>query len=269
MYRLLTNLGESRERRDQRAPVHHAVPRLSATAPDQVWTWDITKLATLTTGVFLNLYVILDLFSRCIVGWMVARRETSALAQQLIVRSIEHAGIGAGQLTLHNDRGAPMTAHTFDAMLTTLGIEASRSRPRVSNDNAFSESGFKTLKYQPDFPGRFRDAEHARSWMRQFTPWYNEQHRHEGLNGFTPNEVYSGRHVELSVERQATLDAAYARHPERWISRPPLLPKPPTIVTINPAPPLPSAAPPALQNEVVPVESSVVSYTNSHRANRT
>lgn len=269
MYRLLTNLGESRERRDQRAPVHHAVPRLSTTAPNQVWTWDITKLATLTTGVFLNLYVILDLFSRCIVGWMVARRETSALAQQLIVRSIEHAGIGAGQLTLHNDCGAPMTAHTFDAMLTTLGIEASRSRPRVSNDNAFSESGFKTLKYQPDFPGCFHDAEHARSWMRQFTPWYNDQHRHEGLNGFTPNEVYSGRHVELSVERQATLDAAYARHPERWISRPPLLPKPPTIVTINPAPPLPSAAPPALQNEVVPVESSVVSYTNSHRTNRT
>ena len=140
---------------------------------DQVWTWDITKLATLTTGVFLNLYVIIDLFSRCIVGWMVVLRETTALAQQLVTRSIERAGIAAGQLTLHSDRGAPMTAHTFDAMLTTLGIEASRSRPRVSNDNAFSESGFKTLEYQPDFPGRFSSAEHARSWMREFTRWYN------------------------------------------------------------------------------------------------
>lgn len=269
MYRLLTGLGESRERRDQRAPVRHAVPRLSATAPDQVWTWDITKLATLTTGVFLNLYVILDLFSRCIVGWMVARRETTALAQQLVTRSIERAGIAAGQLTLHNDRGAPMTAHTFDAMLTTLGIEASRSRPRVSNDNAFSESGFKTLKYQPDYPGRFRDPHHARSWMREFTPWYNEQHRHEGLNGFTPDEVYSGRHVELAMQRQATLDAAYARHPERWIGKPPVLPKPPAIVTINPAPPMTTIASAAAANEVVPAEPSVVSYTNSHKANRT
>jgi putative transposase len=266
MYRLLTNLGESRERRDQRAPVHHAVPRLSATAPDQVWTWDITKLATLTTGVFLNLYLILDLFSRCIVGWMVARRETTALAQQLIIRSIERAGIAGGQLTLHNDRGAPMTAHTFDAMLTTLGIEASRSRPRVSNDNAFSESGFKTLKYQPDFPGRFRDTQHARSWMREFTPWYNEEHRHEGLNGFTPDEVYSGRHVELAIERQATLDAAHARHPERWINKPPVLPKPPAMVSINPAPPMLANASTAAANEVIPVEPGVVSYTNSHGA---
>ena len=269
MYRLLTSVGESRERRDQRAPVHHAVPRLSATAPDQVWTWDITKLATLTTGVFLNLYLILDLFSRCIVGWMVARRENTALAQQLIARSIERAGVAAGQLILHNDRGAPMTAHTFDALLTTLGIEASRSRPRVSNDNPFSESGFKTLKYQPDYPGQFRDPLHARSWMREFTPWYNEKHRHEGLNGFTPDEVYSGRHVELAIERQATLDAAYARHPERWISKPPRLRKPPIIVTINPAPPVPPAVSAALPNEVVPVEPSVVSYANSHRANRT
>lgn len=269
MYRLLTSVGECRERRDQRPPVHHAVPRLSATAPDQVWTWDITKLATLTTGVFLNLYVILDLFSRCIVGWMVAKRENTELAQQLIIRSIERAGVAAGQLTLHNDRGAPMTAHTFDSMLTTLGIEASRSRPRVSNDNPFSESGFKTLKYQPDFPGRFRDTQHARLWMRAFTSWYNEQHRHEGLNGFTPDEVYSGRHIELAIQRQATLDAAHARHPERWIGKPPLLPRPPTIVTINPAPPMPINDSEAGANEVIPTEPSVVTYNSSHRVNRT
>lgn len=266
MYRLLSSLGESRERRDQRLPIHHAMPQLVATAPDQVWTWDITKLATVSTGVFLNLYLILDLFSRCIVGWMVARRETSALAQLLITRSIERIGVPPGQLTLHNDRGAPMTAHSFDALLTTLGIEASRSRPRVSNDNPYSESGFKTLKYQPDYPGSFRDTDHARTWVREFVSWYNRRHRHEGLNGFTPDEVYSGRHVELAIDRQSTLDAAYARHPQRWINGPPTLPRPPTIVTINPAPPAPANASPALPNEVVPVEPSDISYIASRRA---
>lgn len=258
MYRLLSSLGESRERRDQRAPVQHAMPQLVATAPNQVWTWDITKLATLTIGLFLNLYLILDLFSRCIVGWMVAKRETSALAQQLISRTIERLHIPADQLTLHNDRGAPMTAHSFDALLETLGIEASRSRPRVSNDNPFSESGFKTLKYQPDFPGRFRDVEHARQWVREFVTWYNGQHRHEGLNGFTPDEVYSGRHVELGDARQLTLDAAFALHPERWINGPPKLPRPPASVAINPAPTVPANGSPPLPNEVVPAEPPVI-----------
>lgn len=269
MYRLLANRGESRERRDQRPAVHHPMPRLVATAPDQVWTWDITKLATLATGVFLNLYMILDLFSRCIVGWMVARRETSALAQQLIARSIERAGIPAGQLILHNDRGAPMTAHSFDALLTTLGIEASRSRPRVSNDNAFSESGFKTLKYQPDFPGRFRDSHHARAWLREFVAWYNERHCHEGLNGFTPNEVYSGSHVALGLKRQLTLDAAYAKHPERWVNGAPVLPSPPTTVFINPAPPANTDASAPLPNEVVPSEPPVFVRQRSRSATST
>lgn len=254
MYRILASHGESRERRDQRPATHHPVPQLVATAPNQVWTWDITKLATLTPGVFLNLFMILDLFSRCIVGWMVARRETSALAQQLIARSIERTGIAAGQLTLHSDRGAPMTAHSFDALLMTLGIEASRSRPRVSNDNAFSESGFKTLKYQPDYPGRFRDSHHARSWVREFVVWYNQRHRHEGLNGFTPDEVYSGSHVALAHRRQRTLDDAYARHPDRWINGPPILPHPPSKVCINPAPPADLSPSVPLPNEVVPAE---------------
>jgi putative transposase len=254
MYRLLAGCGESRERRDQRPAVHHAVPHLVANAPNQVWTWDITKLATLVTSVFLNLYMILDLFSRCIVGWMVATRETSALAQQLIARSIERTGVPAGQLILHNDRGAPMTAHSFDALLTILGIEASRSRPRVSNDNPFSEAGFKTLKYQPDFPGRFRDSHHARAWVRAFVSWYNERHCHEGLNGFTPHEVYSGDHVALAQARQLTLDAAHAKHPERWINGPPVLPRPPHTVFINPVPPVANDAIPPLPNELVPVD---------------
>lgn len=263
MYRLLGAAGEGRERRDQRIAVRHPMPQLVATAPDQVWTWDITKLATGTLGVFLNLYLILDLFSRYIVGWMVAQRENSALAEHLIARTIQRLQIDPGQLTLHNDRGAPMTAHSFDALLTTLGIEASRSRPRVSNDNPYSESGFKTIKYQPDFPGRFADADHARDWMRRFVPWYHDDHRHEGLYGFTPGEVYSGRHVTLAVSRQRTLDTAYAAHPERWINRPPTLPLPPAIVAINPTPPLtPSNAGPLL-NEIVPAESLIVTRVGS------
>lgn len=263
MYRLLSGAGEGRERRDQRVAVRHPTPQLVATAPNQVWTWDITKLATRTLGVFLNLYLILDLFSRYIVGWMVAQRENSALAQHLISRTIQRLQIDPGQLTLHNDRGAPMTAHSFDALLTTLGIEASRSRPRVSNDNPFSESGFKTIKYQPDFPGRFTDPHHARAWMRRFVPWYHDDHRHEGLNGFTSGEVYSGRHVALAITRQHTLDTAYTAHPERWINRPPQLRLPPAIVAINPAPLLtPSTAPPLL-NEIVPAESMIVTRVGS------
>lgn len=258
MYRLLSASGESQERRDQRAPVRHAVPRLIATAPDQVWTWDITKLATTTIGVFLNLYLILDLFSRSIVGWMIARRENTALAQQLITRTIARLQIDPGQLTLHNDRGAPMTANSFDALLTTLGIEASRSRPRVSNDNPYSESGFKTLKYQPDYPGRFTDPAHARTWTRRFVAWYENQHRHEGLNGFTPGEVHSGRHITLAVTRQLTLDAAYAKHPERWINRPPKVKLPPARVEINPIPSTPAPPSTPLANEIVPAESFVV-----------
>lgn len=257
MYRLLSASRESRERRDQRALARHPVPHLVATATDQVWTWDITKLATTTIGVFLNLYLILDLYSRYIVGWMIARRENSALAQQLVTRTVERLQIDAGQLTLHNDRGAPMTANSFDALLCTLGIEASRSRPRVSNDNPYSESGFKTLKYQPDYPGRFTDPAHARTWTRRFVVWYHDQHRHEGLNGFTPGEVYSGRHIELAVTRQITLDAAYAKHPTRWINGPPKIKLPPASVVINPAPPITAQTSIPLANEIVPAESFV------------
>jgi putative transposase len=148
MYRVLASEGEVRERRNQRPPQHHPVPRLEARAPNQVWTWDITKLATLTPGVFLNLYLVLDLFSRFVVAWMVALRENSALAQHLIRQTIERLGIPAGQITLHNDRGAPMTAVSFNELLDSLGVEPSRSRPRVSNDNPYSESHFKTLKYR-------------------------------------------------------------------------------------------------------------------------
>ncbi len=258
MYRLLSSEGEVRERRNQRSPQHHPVPRLEARAPNEVWTWDISKLATVTPGTFLNLYLVLDLYSRYIVAWMVALRENSGLAQHLIGQSIERLAIPAGQLTLHNDRGAPMTAVSFNELLDSLGVQPSRSRPRVSNDNPYSESHFKTLKYQPQYPGRFRDLEDARAFLRRFVTWYNEDHRHTGLNGFTPAEVYHGRHPELANERQRVLQAAYANNPQRWINGPPRVSMPPDVVAINPAPPLHIENTPPLANEIIPVESPVI-----------
>jgi transposase InsO family protein len=155
MYRVLAAAKETKERRPQRAPRSFATPRLAASAPNQVWTWDISKLPTFTAGVFLNLYVVLDLWSRYVVAWMIAERENSALAKQLFAEAISRSGIEPDQLIVHMDRGAPMTSIGFAELLSVLGVERSHSRPRVSNDNAFSESQFKTLKYQPDYPGAF------------------------------------------------------------------------------------------------------------------
>jgi len=237
MHRLLAEAGESGERRLQRPKTHHAVPRLVADAPNLVWSWDITKLATWSKGVFLNLYVVLDLYSRFVVAWMVAGRENSALAKQLLAEAISRHGIEPGGLRVHQDRGAPMTAHGFVDLLAELGVDASYSRPRVSNDNAFSEAQFKTLKYQPDFPGRFRDIEHARAWCAEFFDWYNHHHQHSGLALFTPADVFHGRIDELIVTRQAGLDAAYAAHPERFVHGRPTVARPPAVVAINPLEP--------------------------------
>jgi hypothetical protein len=186
MYRILAERSELRERRDHQARVQHAVPRLVATAPNEVWTWDISKLATFTSGVFLNLYVILDLFSRHVVAWMVAERENSALAKQLFAEAISRYGIEPGSLLVHQDRGAPMTAHGFAELLSTLGVDRSYSRPRVSNDNPHQESLFHTVKYQPDYPGRFRGARPARHWCHDFFGWYNDDHHHDGSTSSRP-----------------------------------------------------------------------------------
>jgi putative transposase len=237
MYRLLSQRGESGERRMQRPRTHHPVPRLMAAAPNQVWSWDITKLSTWAKGVFLSLYVVLDLYSRYVVAWMVAARENSALAKQLLAEAIARLKIEPGRLTVHQDRGAPMTARGFVELLAALGVDPSHSRPRVSNDNAFSESQFKTLKYQPDFPGRFCDAEHARAWCAEFFDWYNHHHQHSGLALFTPADVFHGRVKQLVALRQASLDAAYAAHPERFVHGPPQVARPPAVVAINPLPP--------------------------------
>jgi putative transposase len=242
MYRILAAHGESKERRDQREARSHAVPRLEATAPNQVWTWDISKLATHAKGVFLNLYLVLDLFSRFPIAWMIAERENSALSKQLFAEAITRYKLEPGTITVHNDRGAPMTAIGFVDLLAQLGVERSLSRPRVSNDNPFSEACFKTVKYQPDYPGRFRDAAHARAWFTEFFDWYANRHRHSGLALFTPADVFFRRVPELAATRQRALDAAFDVHPERFVRGRPQVRLPPAKVVLNPIDPGESAA---------------------------
>jgi putative transposase len=246
MYRMLRERGPVRERRNQREPRHHAVPRLVAAAPNEVWTWDISKLATHERGTFLNLYVVLDLFSRYVVAWMVAARENSALAKQLFAEAIGRYGVNAGQLIVHQDRGAPMTSHGFADLLSELGVERSYSRPRVSNDNPFSESHFRTAKYQPDYPGRFRDIAHARRWCDEFFDWYNARHHHTGLALFTPYDVFFGQVDTIAAQREQALSAAYHAHPERFVAGPPCVKRPPTRVHINPA----DGEPPTMQRVI-------------------
>ena len=233
MYRVLAADGETQERRNQRRPQVHTKPSLTATAPNQVWTWDITKLATTSLGVFLHAYVIIDLFSRYVVGWMVASRECKHLAAQLFAETIARHGVEPG-LTVHSDRGPAMKSDTLAQLLATLGAQRSFSRPHVSDDNPFSESQFKTLKYQPDYPGRFSGELHARGWLEPFFGWHNDEHHHSNLALFTPADVFFGRVESVRIVRQAALDAAYAAHPERFPNGAPRVPRPPTEVSINP-----------------------------------
>lgn len=234
MHRYLRAEGCSGERRHQRPAQHHAVPRLEATQPNQVWTWDISKLPLVTRSVYLSLYVVLDLFSRFALAWMISRKENSVLAQQLVGEASSRYQIAVGQLTLHQDRGSPMIAHGFLDLLGEHGITASHSRPRVSNDNPFSEAQFKTAKYQPDYPGRFDHITHARQWFESYFDWYNFQHHHSALAGFTPEQVFTGRYRQVSTVRQAALDEMYRKHPERFVGGPPKTVMPPSVVAINP-----------------------------------
>ncbi len=236
MYRLLHGAGEVRERRRQRRHPRAEPPRLVARAPNQVWTWDITRLAGPRTGGTYPLYVVLDLFSRYVVAWMVATRESAGSARRLIRTACRKQAIEPGQLTLHQDRGAPMTAKTFSQLLVDLEILASYSRPRTADDNPYSESQFKTVKYAPTYPGRFADPEQARAYFRSFFLWYNTRHRHSGLGLLTPEAVHHGRAEELQAARQSILDDAHARHPERFVKGPPQAPKIPAEVWINPPP---------------------------------
>jgi putative transposase len=234
MYRVLAAFGESAERRAQRGPMKHAKPTLSATAPNQVWTWDITKLRGPLHGVFYCLYAVLDLFSRMTVGWLLAERESAELAAHLFAEAVERHGVVRDELTVHADRGSAMRSEGLAQLFGAIGVTRSFSRPHVSDDNAFSESQFKTLKYQPDYPERFTSLAHARAWCQEFFAWYNDHHQHSGLALFTPADVFYGRVEEVAARRQGALDHAYAKHPERFPNGPPLVRRPPTSVAINP-----------------------------------
>lgn len=234
MYRLLKADGGARERRHQRPAQNHAVPRIVAEAPNEAWTWDITKCPTIARGQYLSLYVVMDLFSRFVLAWMISRKENSALAQQLMDEALQRYRIGAGQLVVHQDRGAPMIARAYLDLMGEHGVTCSHSRPRVSNDNPFSESQFKTAKYQPDYPGRFDSVSHARQWYEQYFDWYNFEHHHSGLGGYTPEQVFTGRYRELAVIRQQALDERYEAHPERFVKGRPVASQPPAKVAINP-----------------------------------
>jgi putative transposase len=232
-YRILSANDESHERRNQRLPHTYAKPSLTARAPNQVWTWDITKLATLQKGVFLHAYVIIDLYSRYVVGWMLATKECQHLAARLFAESVARHGIEPG-LTVHSDRGAAMKSDTLAQLLATLGADQSFSRPHVSDDNPFSEAQFKTLKYQPDYPGRFVGPDDARYWLATFFGWHNDDHHHSGLALFTPADVFFDRIATVRAVRQLALDVAYEAHPQRFPNGPPRVALPPAEVHINP-----------------------------------
>ncbi len=234
MYRILDAAAEVRERRNQARHPAYAKPELVATAPNQIWSWDITKLKGPIPYLYYSLYVILDLFSRYVVGWTVARHENARLAQRLIAATCEKQGIGPDQLTIHADRGAPMRSKLVAELFSDLSIDASHSRPRVSNDNPFSEAQFRTFKYRPAFPDRFGSIDDARAISRDLLAWYNDAHHHSGLSYLTPADVHHGRAATILEVRHRTRLAAYAAHPERFVQGPPRLEILPHAVWINP-----------------------------------
>jgi putative transposase len=232
-YRLLRRAGESRERRRQATHPATVKPELVATAPNGVWSWDITKLHGPAKWTYYYLYVILDIFSRYVVGWMVASRESAALAEVLIRQTCAKQGIGRDQLAIHADRGSSMTSKPVAFLLADLGVTQSHSRPHVSDDNPFSEAQFKTLKYRPDFPDRFDSIETARRHCQTFFAWYNDEHHHTGLGLHTPADVHYGTAEAVRDKRAGVLADAYAAHPERFVRKPPEPPKLPTDSWIN------------------------------------
>ena len=234
MYRVLAAEAEVRERRAQRRHPVFAAPELLATGPNQVWSWDITRLKGPAKWTWYHLYVLLDIFSRYVVGWLVAHRESATLAERLIATSCARQGIAPGQLTVHADRGSSMTSKPVALLLADLGVTKTHSRPHVSNDNPFSEAHFKTLKYRPDFPERFGALVDARAHGDVFFPWYNTAHRHSGLGLHTPHDVHYGLADARQAARAAVLAAAHARHPERFVRHPPVPPALPTAAWINP-----------------------------------
>jgi putative transposase len=233
MYRILNEHQEVRERRDQLRHPNYTKPELLATGPNQLWSWDITKLKGPAKWTYYYLYTILDVFSRYVPGWLIAECESATLAKQLIAESCTKQGIEPDQLTLHADRGSAMRSKTVAHLLADLGVTKTHSRPYVSNDNPYSESQFKTMKYRPDFPERFGSIQDARAWARPFFHWYNHEHHHSGLGLLTPVTVHYGQAQAVIEQRRKVLLAAYAAHPERFVRGEPKPPSLPTEVWIN------------------------------------
>ena len=234
MYRILAANNEVRERRDQLRHPHYAKPELLATKPNELWSWDITKLLGPQKWTCYHLYVIMDVFSRYVVGWMLAHRESAVLAEKLIAETLTKQGITRDQLTIHADRGPSMRSKPVAFLLADLGVIKSHSRPHLSNDNPFSESQFKTMKYRPEFPDRCGCIEDGRAFCGPFFDWYNNDHRHSGLGLHTPASVHYGTATAIREQRMNVLAAAYATHPERFVRAKPQPPLLPTAVWINP-----------------------------------
>ena len=241
MYRILRANDEVRERRNQLRHPAFAAPELLATAPNQVWTWDITRLLGPHKWTYFYLYVVIDLFSRKVVGWLLAVQESAALAEELVAETCIREGIPRHQLTLHADRGGPMIAHSLALLMTDLGVQPSHSRPHVSNDNPYSEAQFKTMKYHAGYPAHFGSLADARAWCQAFFPWYNAEHHHTGIGLLTPAVVHAGQAPAVQAQRQVTLSRAYLNHPARFVNGPPVPPALPTVAWINPPPPPPPA----------------------------
>jgi putative transposase len=234
MYRVLAERGLVKERRrggHQRASAY-GVPRLSATGPNQCWTWDITKLRGPVPRSWFFLYAIIDIYSRKLVGWSIETRESETIARRLITTTCRRYNIDPGQLTIHADRGSPMIANSVADLLTGMGVTKSHSRPRVSNDNPYIEAHFKTLKYRPEYPDRFADIATARAWMRRFEHWYNHVHYHCAIGYHRPADLHTGAHHDINRARQSTLQRAYEQRPNRF-RKTPVPPSTPTIAWIN------------------------------------
>jgi transposase InsO family protein len=233
MYRLLKEKQASGERRRIRRHPLYQKPELVARAPNRVWSWDITYLKTLLRGRFHYLYVIIDIYSRYVVGWLIADRECQELAKHLLSETIQKHNVAPGDLTIHADRGAPMKSQSVSDLLVKLEVGRSHSRPRVSNDNAYSEAAFRTLKYSPEFPDRFSDFAEAEAFCQRYFDWYNTEHYHTGIALLTPEQVHYGKATEILARRQATLDAAFAQNPKRFGGRRPSAGQLPEEVWIN------------------------------------
>jgi len=233
MYRILRSVDEVRERRRQATHPAHMKPELLADGPNLVWSWDITKLLGPVKWTYYYLYEVLDIFSRYVVGWMLATRESASLAERLLADSVRKQGVDPDQLTIHADRGSSMSSKPVALMLADLGVTKSHSRPHCSNDNPYSEAQFKTLKYRPEFPDRFGSAQDARGFCKHFFGWYNDDHRHSGIGYHTPADVHYGRAGQVHAARAVILSAAHAAHPERFVRKPPSPPGLPRPAWIN------------------------------------